>query len=124
MRQKPHQIYLLIDPTDTTVRYVGNSKNPKSRLKQHIKESMERQNTAKKKWIYTLVQRNYHPIIQVVAQIMDPAEARIKESEVCHQYRSTILNLHDPKKGARDFHIQDKQKKPPIISRKDAETQR
>ncbi|MBT3259655.1 MAG: GIY-YIG nuclease family protein [Deltaproteobacteria bacterium] len=104
--EKPFQIYLLIDPASGIIRYVGCSKNPKSRIRQHIKESMERQNTQKKKWIHALAQKGQHPRLDVVAQIYDKAEARVKESEVCHQHAATVYNLHDPRKGALDFHVQ------------------
>ena len=103
MRQTPYSIYLLSDPNTGAVRYVGCSKNPKSRLSQHIKESMQRQNTAKKAWIHNLMIHNTPPVMQIVAQIMDPTAARIMESQTCHQHRQTIYNLHDPKKGAKDF---------------------
>jgi len=109
-KEKPNQIYLLIDPNDNTVRYVGMSKNPKSRLRQHVKESMERQNTAKKAWIHTLMQNGQAPRMDVVAQILDRAEARVRESAVCHQHQGTIYNLHDPRKGALDFETQRKRK--------------
>ena len=104
--EKPFQVYLLIDPHTSDIRYVGCSKNPKSRLRQHVKESMERQNTQKKKWIHALAQKGQHPRLDVVAQIYDKADARLKESEVCHQHKATIYNLHDPKKGALDFETQ------------------
>jgi len=105
-KAKPHQIYLLVDPNDGKVRYVGKSKNPRGRLRQHIKESMLRQNTAKKKWIRGLLKKHQAPIMEVKAQIFDETEARIMESETCHQHRATIYNLHDPRKGALDFHVQ------------------
>ena len=109
-KEKPHQIYLLIDPDNGTVRYVGKSKNPRGRLRQHIKESMQRQNTAKKKWIHGLITTGKAPKIAVTHQIWDETLARLKESETCHQYRDTIYNLHDPRKGAKDFHNQKKRK--------------
>jgi len=102
-RRKAYSIYLLIDPETRLVRYVGNSKNPRGRLTQHIRESRARQNTAKKAWIYGLLTRNRAPEIRIVAQVFDPVEARRIESEKCHEHARTIFNIHDPAKGARDF---------------------
>jgi len=105
-KDRPHSIYLLIDPRDGAVRYVGKSKNPGARLNAHIKESLKRQNTAKKTWIHHLVTHNQAPLIKVIAQIPDEAQARAMESITCRKYRDTIYNIHDPAKGARDFNRQ------------------
>jgi len=42
-----YHVYHLVDPRTAHVKYVGKSAAPKSRYRQHIKESQERQNTAK-----------------------------------------------------------------------------
>jgi hypothetical protein len=98
-----HYIYHLIDPITKKVRYVGKSTNPKSRLRSHIKESTERQNTQKKKWIYELINQGLEPIIVIVATEPKEEKARTIESEQCHKHRATIFNIHDPAKGAKDI---------------------
>ena len=96
-------IYHLIDPGTGVVRYVGKSKNPKNRLRAHIKESLARQNTRKKRWIYNLHNQNLQPILAIVAQYADDAAARIRESAECQKHLSTIYNIHDPNKKAPAF---------------------
>lgn len=106
-----HHIYHLVDPETTAVRYVGKSRQPKSRLRSHIAESQERQNTDKKAWIHGLLQRGLAPILVIVASYQTEAEARIRESQECHRHRATITNIHDPAKGAKDLHRQEGQTK-------------
>jgi len=103
MRPTTHTIYHLIDPASGSVKYIGKSTNPKARLKAHIAESRERQNTAKKAWINRLLQSGSAPLLIIVASYPDEASARQRESRECHQHRATILNIHDPAKGAADL---------------------
>lgn len=98
-----HYIYHLIDPRDKTVRYVGKTTKPKSRLRAHIKESQERQNTEKKRWIAGLLEVGLEPVLVIVASLPDEPDARILESDSCKEYAETIFNIHDPAKGAKDF---------------------
>ena len=97
----PYHIYHLIDPVTKTVRYVGKSTSPSSRLREHIKESQARQNTEKKIWIADLLARGLQPVMAIVASYAEEAPARERESEECHKYKETITNLHDPAKGAK-----------------------
>lgn len=99
-----YTVYHLIDPNTSAVKYIGKSTNPNARLKQHIDESRERQNTAKKAWINTLLQAGKTPILVKVASYPTEPEARTRESAECHQHKTTILNIHDPAKGAKALH--------------------
>jgi hypothetical protein len=102
---KPKQthVYLLIDPETGAVRYVGKSGNPKSRYKDHIEESRLKQNTAKKKWIFELLEKGSWPKLLIVSSFTDPEAARRLESQLCHEHIATIYNIHDPAKGAKDL---------------------
>lgn len=101
-----HHIYHLVDPNTRAVRYIGKSTNPRSRLRAHIAESRAEQNTAKKLWIANLIAAGQCPVLVIVASYPDEPSARQRESHECHQHRGTILNIHDPAKGAADFHKQ------------------
>ena len=103
-------IYALIDPTDRKIRYIGKSKNPKTRYNQHIKESQQRQNTKKKQWIKTLLNAGQRPELHILHSTESDPAARIAESNACRQHIATIYNIHDPRKGAADF----KKQKPKI----------
>lgn len=96
-----HHIYHLIDPRDRLVRYVGKSTNPTARLRAHIQEAKDAQNTAKKRWIAELAAIGLAPVLVVAATAQDEPTARRLESAHCHHHAATIHNLHDPNKGAR-----------------------
>lgn len=98
-----HHIYHLIDPRDRLVRYVGKSGNPAGRLRAHIQEAVDAQNTAKKRWIAELTALGLRPVLVIAATAPDEPAARRLESAHCHQHAATIHNLHDPNKGARDL---------------------
>jgi hypothetical protein len=99
----PTHIYHLVDPNTKTVKYVGKSTNPKSRLRSHIQESQESQNTEKKRWIKSLLNAGQQPVLVIVATYPDDTSARTRESAECKTHLQTILNIHDPAKGAKDF---------------------
>ena len=103
-RPKPTHVYHLVDPRDRVVRYVGKTGAPKSRLKEHIRESQERQNTAKKRWIHSLLAEGLLPVMVIVDSYPSEPLARDRESAECHQHAATIYNIHDPAKGAGDLH--------------------
>ena len=103
-KPKPTHVYHRVDPRDRVVRYVGKTGTPKSRLKEHIRESQERQNTAKKRWIHGLLADGLLPVMVIVDSYPSEPLARDRESAECHQHAATIYNIHDPAKGAGDLH--------------------
>lgn len=102
-KPKPTHVYHLVDPHDRAVRYVGKTQTPARRLKEHIAESLEQQNTKKKQWIHALHLQGMQPVMIVVESFPREHLARECESAECHTHRATILNIHDPAKGARDL---------------------
>jgi hypothetical protein len=99
----PHHVYHLVDPRDRAVRYVGKSTNPRARLRQHIEEARARVNTAKKRWIAELLAAHIEPALVVISTHATEPAAREAEAAQCRAHLTTILNLHDPTKGAGDF---------------------
>lgn len=96
-------VYHLVDPRDHAVRYVGKSTAAAARLKAHIAESLERQNTRKKAWIHELHLQGLQPVMVIVGRYATDLHARAAESRECHRHLATILNIHDPAKGAADL---------------------
>lgn len=96
-------VYHLVDPRCRTVRYVGKTATPKARLRAHIQESRDAQNTEKKCWIAELLALGLQPVMVVAATCTSEPMARIVESRHCHQHAATIYNIHDPAKGAGDL---------------------
>jgi hypothetical protein len=96
-------VYHLVDPRCRTVRYVGKTAQPKSRLRAHIQEAQQAQNTEKKRWIAELLSLGLQPVLVVAATCPNEPQARVIESRHCHQHAATIYNIHDPAKGAGDL---------------------
>lgn len=98
-----HYVYHLTDPRDRVIRYIGKAAAPKARLAAHIKESRLSQNTEKKRWIAELLAQGLQPVMVIAATAPDEFTARVIESQHCRKHVATILNIHDPAKGAKDL---------------------
>ncbi len=98
-----HHVYHLVDPQTRAVRYVGKSRNPRARLRAHLQEATENQNTAKKRWIAALAATGMQPVLVIVCSYPDEPSARQRESAEVHAHLDTVLNQHDPAKGAKDL---------------------
>ena len=94
---------LKANPNTRQVRYIGNSVNPKARLRVHVQEAKAKQNTEKKAWIKSLLDRDELPVLVLVATYDNEPEARRRESREVHEHKTTITNLHDPARGAKDI---------------------
>lgn len=62
-------IYILIDPTNNHVRYVGKTNNPIQRHKGHIKERHSIHNTYKVNWIKSLDKKGLFPILETIDEV-------------------------------------------------------
>jgi len=66
-QEKPWVIYLLLDPRDGRVRYVGKTINLKERLAEHIRSSVASKHRSRAmNWIYGLILEGNHPMALVV----------------------------------------------------------
>jgi hypothetical protein len=104
-------VYHLVDPRTAVVRYVGMTRNPKNRLRGHIAEAQERDNTDKKRWIRELLAAGMQPVLAIVGTAPTEIEARAIESHECKRNLATIFNVHDPRKGAKDIRKEKKHAK-------------
>lgn len=102
MSKKTH-VYHLVDPNDRVVRYVGKTNAPKSRLRAHVQDARDGDNTEKKRWIRRLLANGQEPVMVIVESFAEEHLARLRESAECRAHLATIYNLHDPAKGAKDF---------------------
>lgn len=96
-------IYHLLDPITKIVRYVGNTKNPKSRYKQHIKDAEKRCKTQKQIWIRNLKLKNLAPYMEIVKSIENDEDARKEEEKEVIKHIETVFNIHLPGKGSKDI---------------------
>lgn len=95
-------IYYLICPVEKTVKYVGATKNPKTRFNQHVTK-LDLLNTPKKIWLTMLFEKKLLPIMKVVDFAENEIEGRTKEQYHVDLNRDTILNIHNPAKGKKSF---------------------
>jgi hypothetical protein len=58
--------YVLIDPRDNQIKYVGRTVDPNNRLRNHIYEAKKKNRSKKERWIISLLRRNMSPILKVV----------------------------------------------------------
>lgn len=78
-----HYIYVLRDPRDDAVRYVGCTKNPKRRLETHLyKKSDGSFVHDRREWIQGLRSERLRPVMEVVETLHAPVkEALVSERE-------------------------------------------
>jgi len=69
-------IYVLKDPRNTSIRYVGWSKNPIARLRAHLNDSRKLR-SHKDKWVNLLKRNGLVPIIEIIEQTTKPQEREI-----------------------------------------------
>lgn len=89
-------IYYLICPIENIVKYVGKTKNPKNRYKQHIKK-LDKQKTPKRQWLEFIFEKGLLPKLKVVEEF--EGDARHLEQNHVFLNKKTILNIHNPEKG-------------------------
>lgn len=66
-------IYVLVDPRDGLIRYVGTSQNPNTRLKEHVREIDGESKV--KVWVKELVSAGLRPLMVIVDTVVsDEAE--------------------------------------------------
>jgi len=88
-------IYVLIDPIDNDIRYVGKTSNPRSRLSGHITEcKKESSKHYRARWIRSLLKNNLKPIIKFIK--VCPLNDFVKfETEYIKMFKSERLTNSD-----------------------------
>src|SRR3954468_3281704 len=83
IHQRDHYIYLLRDPRDKSVRYVGSTVNPKRRYSAHLNDKCDGSYIRVRwNWISELHAMNVRPEMEIVETLPAPiAEALVSERE-------------------------------------------
>lgn len=64
-------IYVLIDPRNNEIRYVGKSINPNVRVRRHISEAKNSKQTNHRiNWLKNLASDGYKPIIEIIDEVV------------------------------------------------------
>jgi hypothetical protein len=88
-------IYVLIDPRDLKVKYIGKTiRSLNDRLCVHIANSRKR-NSKKDMWLKELSKLNSKPFIKKIVELYDTENASLLESFLIAKYEKRILNTHD-----------------------------
>ncbi len=58
--------YVLRDPRDNTIKYVGRTVDPKNRLRNHIYEAKKNNRNKRERWIMSLLRKNLKPKMSVI----------------------------------------------------------
>lgn len=106
---KMPKIYVLIDPINNNIRYVGKTKqsNINKRLMGHIRMSKKQNKTKKERWISNLLKRGFKPDIKIIEECNN--DEWEKREMFWIEYYSRIYNLTNGTiggDGIRDAHGQ------------------
>ncbi len=97
---KAYHIYILTDPLDGLVKYVGCTVNPKSRLSNHISQCSDAScgGLKKVKWIRDLKENNVRPTMTIVRACDTIEQAKIIEKQTYDLFNQGQLLCSDPEK--------------------------
>jgi len=94
-------IYILIDPFDNNIRYVGQSSNIERRLKDHINTSTNKNSysyrTHKSCWIRRVIRNGQIPIVKIVEECNSLIESNIMERYYIEKYQKEGYKLTNSK---------------------------
>jgi len=91
-------IYVLIDPRDNQIRYVGKTNNIKTRLTEHCTPRNLKNNTYKVNWIRSVLNYNLRPILKVIEQC-DESNWQEREIYWIKYYRDLGYDLTNATEG-------------------------
>ena len=91
-------IYYLIDPRNNEVKYIGKTKTPKRRYRQHLKK-LDRNATPKNLWLLELFKLKLAPKMIIAQEIS--GDGREAEQRHLDLHKTTALNIHNPRKGEK-----------------------
>lgn len=63
------KFYVLVDPRDNKIKYVGRTVDQDNRLRNHIYEAKKNNLNKRERWIVALLRRNLKPILKVIYSI-------------------------------------------------------
>lgn len=79
--------YVLIDPRDGKIRYVGQTVDTQNRLRNHIWEAKKKNRSHKERWIVSLLRRNMKPVMKVLwSGVLKLSEINLIESKVIKHF--------------------------------------
>jgi len=89
---RPVTIYALCEPSTNEIRYIGQTKNPDTRLYFHVMESRSTPTYRKSRWINLLMELDCPPVFCTIV-VVDADRADEEEVRQIQQGRIAGLNL-------------------------------
>lgn len=83
-KDRPIYIYILKDPRDNSVRYVGATANPERRLSGHFYNATG--NERKREWIGELKQLNIRPIMEILEKVSQEYAREAELKYIAHYF--------------------------------------
>lgn len=97
--------YVLEDPRNREIRYVGITNNPDNRLRNHVYEAKKYNRNHKERWIVSLLRRNLRPVMRILwSGILDEKDANKIESKLIKRL-SKKYNLTNATDRARNVSV-------------------
>lgn len=95
-----YELYALIDPKDSKIRYIGYTSNSKNRLREHINTSIKTRNkiSHKSNWIRSLKDNNLEPIYKTLIKTTSLESIKQLEIDYIFYYKDKY-NLVNGTKG-------------------------
>jgi hypothetical protein len=98
----PILIYVLVDPRDYSIRYVGKTNNPSRRLRQHC-ENPNYSNFRVHNWLRMLIGRGLAPKMIIVGRAPPHEWEQAERAWIAFlRERGRIYNIHDGGRHPRD----------------------
>jgi len=63
------KFYVLIDPRDNKIKYVGRTVDPENRYRNHIYDAKRNNRNKRERWIISLLRQNIRPIMKIVYEL-------------------------------------------------------
>ncbi len=97
--------YVLEDPRNSEIRYVGITNNPENRLRNHIYEAKKYNRNHKERWIVSLLRRNLKPTMRILwTGILEEKDANKIETKLIKRL-SKKYNLTNSTDRARNVSV-------------------
>lgn len=108
-----YQIYVLIDPRDLKVRYIGlTCTSLKRRLATHLSKAKNNYfNYQKDNWVRSLLLHNCKPIIRRLQYVDTLIEGRKQERFLITKYRNRLFNINDTGRNGKNTVVSEERKR-------------
>ena len=101
---KPHWVYVLRDPIDNRIRYIGCSTKPAKRFKDHLSfaRMMHFSDCKTFVWLNGLMDDGLVPTLEIVSDAMPLADAYQFELDLITAFLKNGIELHQTKGASRN----------------------